>query len=180
MYICTIKNIITYKGIIRFDPDNKTKKHLNQADWKRMALVMIDGEISELYAWFIEKRYNLKLNKPLRGAHVSFINDSVNDIRRGLNCSESEAEVIWNSVKNKWDGKEIEISLSVDARSNAEHWWLVVPEEERKLLHSIRQELGLGRPYWGLHMSIGYANEKNIEHSKYILNLINKYGNEYN
>jgi hypothetical protein len=28
--------------------------------------------------------------------------------------------------------------------------------------------IGLSRPFFGLHMSIGYANEKNIEHSIYI------------
>ena len=39
------KNYITYKGTIHFDPVNKTKKHESQADWKRMALIMFDGEI---------------------------------------------------------------------------------------------------------------------------------------
>lgn len=174
------KNYLTYKGVIHFDPENVTRKHLNQSDWKRMAMILIDGEMTELYAWFIEKRYNLKLNKPLRNAHISFINDSINDIKKGLNCTDQEAELVWRQVKEKWDGKEVEITLNVDARSNAEHWWLVVPEEERTLLHSIRAELGLGRPFFGLHMSIGYVNEKNIEHSKYILGLINKYGEEYN
>lgn len=168
------KNYITYKGKIHFDPVNKTKKHLSQADWKRMALVLFDGEICEYYNWFIEKRYNLKLNRPLRGAHISFINDSLRDMKNGLNCSEQEIEIIWKSVKEKWDGKEIEVVLDVDARSDAKHWWINIPQEERTLLHSIRAELGLGRPHWGLHMSIGYANERNIEQSKYIVDCINK------
>lgn len=175
-----MENCITYKGIIHFDPINVTKKHLNQSDWKRMALVLFEGEICELYTWFIEKRYNLKLNKPLRGSHISFINDSINDIKNALKCNEYEAELVWEQVKNKWDNKEIEISLNVDVRSNSQHWWLIVPEEERKVLHDIRAELGLGRPFWGLHMSIGNVNEKNIQHSEYILNLITKYGKEYN
>jgi len=42
------------------------------------------------------------------------------------------------------------------------------------LLQSIRTELGLGKPFFGLHMSIGYANEKNIEHSEYLHDLIKK------
>lgn len=29
-------------------------------------------------------------------------------------------------------------------------------------------------------MTIGYANEKNVEHSRYILDLITKYGGGYN
>ena len=43
-------------------------------------MVFIDGDVSEYYAWFVKKRYNLTLNKPLRGAHVSFINDSMRDL----------------------------------------------------------------------------------------------------
>lgn len=181
------KNYITYKGIIHFDPVDKTKKHKFQSNWKRMALVMIDGELSEYYAWFLKKRYNLILNKPLRGAHVSFVNDSVNDMMKGLNCSEEEAELIWEQVKKKWDGVEIEICLDLDitgsenknAKDYGKHWWLRIPQEKREKLHDIRKELGLGRPFFGLHMSIGYANERNIEHSTYIINLINDYGKEY-
>jgi len=61
-------------------------------------------------------------------------------------------------------------------------------EEDREELHAIRAELGLGRPYYGLHMSIGRAEnfvdndkfipgaekakEMNIEQSKYIHRLI--------
>jgi len=166
------KNYITYKGKIHFDPVNKTKKHLSQADWKRMALVLFDGEICEYYNWFIEKRYNLKLNRPLRGAHISFINDSLRDMTKGLNCSEQEVETIWKSVKEKWYGKEIEVVLDVDARSDGTHWWMNVIKRQELLY--IRSELGLSKPFWGLHMSIGYANEKNIAHSKYILSGIRK------
>jgi len=175
-----MENYITYKGIIHFDPVNKTKKHENQANWKRMALVLIDGEITEYYAWLIKKRYNLTLNKPLRGAHVSFINDSINDMLNGLKCTEQEAEVIWNSIKEKWEGVEIDIVLDLDMRSDAKHWWLNIPQDKREELHKIRKELGLGRPYWGLHMSVGYANEKNITHSEYIVNLCKQFGGNFN
>ena len=126
------KNYITYKGIIHFDPVNKTKKHESQANWKRMAMVIFDGEISEYYAWFLKKRYNLVLNKPLRGSHISFINDSINDICKGLKCSENEAIQAWDNLREKWDGKEIEIVLDLDMRSDITHWWLIVSQEERK------------------------------------------------
>ena len=160
-------NTITVKGKIKFDPSDKTNKHKNQATWKRVAMVLIEGELAEYYAWFIKKRYNLPLNRPLRGAHVTFINDRASDMNGK-----------WDEVKKKWDGKEIEIVLSVDPRTDSVkdnssgHWWLNVPEEHREQLHGIRAELGLGRPYWGLHMALGYANEKNIAHSKYIHGLI--------
>jgi hypothetical protein len=136
-------------------------------------MVLIDGEIAEYYAWFIYKRYSLPLNRPLRGAHVTFINDRALDMNGK-----------WDEVKKKWDGKEIEVILSIDPRTDSDdvkskgHWWLNIPEEHRTQLHDIRKELGLGRPYWGLHMALGYANNKNIAHSKYIHRLIkNKYIN---
>jgi hypothetical protein len=177
-----MNNIIKVPGLIHFDAINKTKKHENQSSWKRLALILLDesGELSEYYAWFIKKRYDLVLNKPLRGSHISFINDSINDIKKGLKCTDDEANIIWNSIKNKYDNKPIDIFLDVDVRSSKLHWWLNIPEEYRKSLHDIRAELGLGRPFFGLHMSVGYVNEKYIKHSNYIIDLITKFGNDYN
>jgi len=171
---------VKVKGKIQFDPINKTKKHENQGDWKRIAMVLFDDDMCEYYSWFLNKRYNLVLNKPIRNSHISFINDSIRDICKGLNCSENEAIQAWEELRERWDGKEIEIVLDLDMRSDATHWWLIVPQEEREELHKIRSEIGLGRPYYGLHMSVGYANEKNIFHSKYVLDLCTKFGKEFN
>lgn len=160
--------IIKQKGIIQFELKDVTNKHKLQSSWKRTAMVKIDGDITHYYAWFLEKRYGLILNKPLRGAHITFINDRASDMNDK-----------WDEVKTKWNGKEIEISLSVDIRTSGEHWWLNIPEEDRTELHNIRAELGLGRPHWGLHLSIGYAAHLQLEQSKYIHNLIiNKLANE--
>lgn len=170
-----MNELVTYKGIIHFDPVNFTKKQTDQSSWKRVAMVMFDGEMTEYYAWFIKKRYDLVLNKPLRGGHVSFINDSLNDMKIGLNTEEEDyIETIWNNTKAKWDNKELEITLNVNARSNSNHWWLNIPNEHRSELHAIRAELGLGRSYYDLHMSIGTVHPRYTEHSKYILDLINK------
>ena len=165
---------ITLSGTIGFEPEDRTKKHSNQSSWKKIAMVFFDGDVAEYYAWFIKKRYNLTLNKPLRGAHISFINDSMKDLSQNGVLSEEEIETKWEEVKKKWDGKKIDIVLDLDPRTNSEHWWLNIPHEEREQLQSIRDELGLGRPYFGMHMSIGYANEKNIHHSSYIHDLIKK------
>ncbi len=165
---------IKLTGKISFEPENKTNKHVNQSSWKKIAMVFFDGDIAEYYAWFIKKRYNLKLNKPLRGAHVSFINDSMKDLTQNGVLSAEEVEIKWEEVKKKWDGKEIEIVLDLSPKTNDEHWWFNIPHEERESLQSIRDELGLGRPYFGMHMSIGYVNEKNLPHSKYIHDLIKK------
>jgi len=135
-------------------------------------MVFIEGDVCEYYAWFLQKRYNITLNKPIRGAHISFINDSMRDLIQNNNKSEEEILQLWEDVKAKWDGKEIDIVLDLNPKTDDRIWWLNIPNEEREGLQAIRNELGLGRPYFGMHMSIGYANEKNIEQSVYIHDLI--------
>jgi len=150
--------MFTITGKILFDPKDKTKKHTKQSYWKRTSMIMFNCDVDNYYAWFIQKRYNLVLNQPLRGAHISFINDRF-----------TGDEDTWNSIKNKWDGKLLTITLDENVKSDGKYWWLDVTEESRSSLHLIRTELGLTeRPYFGLHLSIGYANEKNIAHSNYI------------
>ena len=165
-------NKITLTGKIGFDPQDFTKKHLLQSSWKKIAMIFFEGEVCQYYGWFIQRRYNLILNPPLRGGHVSFINDSYRDL--GVNGTKSNEEIDsdWDRLKSKWDGKDIDIVLDVNPRTDSSNWWLNIPQEDRDELHAIRAEIGLGRPHWGLHMSIGYANEKNIFHSEYIHKLI--------
>ncbi|MCK9574761.1 MAG: hypothetical protein WC979_03105 [Candidatus Pacearchaeota archaeon] len=175
-----MSNIISYKGKIHFDPDNKTNKHESQASWKKIALIMIPGEVCEYYSWFLEKRYDIILNKPLRGAHISFINDSVADIQKGCSLvNQEDVHFIWDSLKKKYDNTEIEVILDLDPRSDGNHWWLNIPQDERTTIHGIRAEIGLGRPFFGLHMSIGYANEKNKAHSEYILRLLTNFDKNF-
>lgn len=177
-----MKTTFDIKGKIIFDPPNITSKHERQADWKKVAMVEFDCDVRAYYRWFVKKRYNLILGETIRKAHVTFINDSHRDMG-------DEGLTKWEEVKKKWDGKEVEVSLSVDVRSDGVNWWLVVPEENRKELHEIRAELGLGRPYFGLHMTFGIAMDskegdyennvtrairKNVEHSKYIVDLLTK------
>lgn len=137
-------------------------------------MIYLDGDITEYYAWFLEKRYNIILNKPLRGAHISFINDSIRDLSLNGQRSQKEIDEIWAKTKKKWHGKKIEVTLDLEPKTDDRTWWLNIPHEDRESIQAIRSELGLGRPYFGLHMSIGYANEKNIEHSAYIHESIKK------
>jgi len=164
--------MIKVTGKIWFDPVNRTKKQNAQAEWKRMAMVTFNCDMTEYYSWFIKRRYNLELNRPLRGAHISFINDSVRDM--GDKASK------WEEVKKKYNGTEVTLTLDVDVRTDSKHWWLVVEHESRKPLLDIRSELGLGKPYWGMHMTIGYCNPKTEEHSRYIHGLITRFGGGYN
>ena len=165
---------ITLFGKIKFEPENKTKKHNSQSLWKRVAMIHIDGDVTEYYSWFIQKRYNLTLIKPLRGAHISFINDSIKDLSLNGTKTMEEIDKTWDEVKIKWDKQIVPIVLDLCPRTDGKHWWLRMSEDERKDLHGIRAELGLGKPFWGLHMTLGYANEKNIDHSNYIHDLIKK------
>ena len=174
-----------------FDPIEFTGKQQRQAEWKKVAMVMFEPDlkssdkgITEYYAWFIKKRFNVYLSKPLRGAHVTIVNDK-----------ESETNGRWEEVKKKWNGKTVDVILNLDPllgvsnrKGNYTDWWLAVPYEERKEIHSIREELGLrDRSYFGLHMTIGSAVNSytkiekgtnaskamgmNEEHSEYIIKL---------
>jgi hypothetical protein len=96
------------------------------------------------------------------------------DLTQNGKISEQEALNKWGEAKNKWDGKEIEIVLDLNPKTDDRTWWLNIPNDERNGLQAIRNEIGLGRPFFGMHMSIGYANEKNIDHSVYIHELIKK------
>jgi hypothetical protein len=161
-------------GTIVFDPYDVTKKHKKQGSWKKTAMVLFKDDTCDYYSWLIRKRYNLELNKPLRGPHVSFINDSIRDMAIGLKCSEAEALIKYDKLKSEYNNKTIKLYFDTSAQSDGQHWWINIPDEKSEELQNIRNEIGLGKPYWGLHMAIGYANLKNIEHSKYIVDLINK------
>lgn len=167
-----MNNRLILSGKIGFEPENKTKKHTIQSSWKKMAMVYIDGELTEYYSWFIARRYNLTLNKPLRGAHISFINDSIKDLSVNETKTIEQIELDWEVVKTKWDKKIVPVVIDLNPRTDDRTWWFNIPHDERALLQGIRAELGLGKPYWGMHMTIGYANEKNIDHSMYIHRLI--------
>ena len=188
-----MSNEIKIKGKILFDPEDVTNKHVNQSSWKIIAMVLFDGDICEYYAWFIKKRFGLTLHKPVRGAHVTFVNDSMRDLSQGGLLTDKEINEKWEKVKNKWDGKDIEVYIHLtpdtdSLESDDCHWWFIVPHEQRKVLQDIRDELGLGRPFFGLHMTIGRAvdslsgvyfepgvmkaKEMSVAHSKYIHSLI--------
>ena len=145
--------VIRIRGILEFSPEDVTRKHRNQSSWKRVAIIKTDCDLDRYYAWFLKKRFNLELNKNLRGTHVTFINDK---FEKG----------IFDQFAPLFDGKEIDFYIETEPRSNGEHWWLRVhcPEAE-----SIRELMGLSRdPYFGLHLTLGHANEKYIAHSEYI------------
>lgn len=147
--------VIEIKGTINFFPPNETKKHNNQSEWKKHALIETECDLERYYAWFLEKRFSLKLNKTLRGTHISFIADRYSDKEK------------WDMTAKKYHGKSITFYYEIEPRSNVEHWWLRVHSPDAE---DIREELGLPRePFHPFHLTLGYANNKNIAHSEYIL-----------
>lgn len=191
--------MIKISGKILFDPKEITSKQARQGEWKKTAMVMLEpdlgrGEkgITEYYAWFIKKHFNLPLQKPIRNSHVTIISDRASDMKNNN----------WEEVKKKWNGKRVDIVLHVDPflgvknrKGNYCDWWLVVPYEHREEINLIRRELGLEGSYFGLHMTIGTAHNfyprfeedydhpkqygikcmgQYEEHSKYILELAQK------
>lgn len=137
--------VFKVKGILEFNPVNRTKKHRDQALWKRVAMIRTYCDMDEYYRWFLKKRFNLELNSNLRGTHVTIIND-----RMDFDAFENASEI--------FNGKEIEFYVDTEPRSNGKHWWLRVycPEAE-----SIREVMGLSRePYLAFHLTLGYALEK--------------------
>ncbi len=153
--------MFTTKGIILFDPINITKKHFKQSEWKKTAIIQIKDDLCGYYSWLIEKRYNLKLNKPLRGTHITFINEIIDD-------------AIFTEGKRFFDGRSVEISYdSTQIRTNEKgQWWINAYSKD---IEEIRQSLGLSiNPFYGLHITIGNAVHLQLEHSLYVKRLIDK------
>lgn len=151
-------------GKLNFYPKNVTRKHKFQSTWKRVALIETYCDIELYYAWFLKVRFGLTLNQTVRGTHISFINDKfTNDD--------------WDKYAKQFHGKEIEFYHELQPLSDGKHWWFRVYSPDAE---AIRIACGLNSsPYYGMHLTLGYANEKNIKHSEYILrqckrfNLIN-------
>jgi hypothetical protein len=153
--------LIKAKGIIEFEPEDKTKKHLTQASWKRVAMIRTHDDLCEYYAWFIKKRFSLELNKPLRGSHVTFINDR-------------DIEVpYFEETKSLFDGKEITFYVDPEPRSNGEHWWLRVYCSDAESIRTVCGTTPI--PYFAFHLTIGYATHLRLEHSKYILDICKRH-----
>lgn len=163
--------VIKIKGIIEFAPEDKTNKHKSQSSWKRVAMIRTNCDLDRYYSWFLKKRFNLELNKNLRGTHITFINDRMN-------------VDTFEQAKKIFDGKEITFYYEIEPRTSGEHWWLRVhcPEAE-----NIREVMGLSKePFYPFHLTLGHAVTKYpesaqsensvmmikkdyLEHSKYIL-----------
>jgi hypothetical protein len=143
------------KGKIVFDPIDKTKKHVRQSSWKKNVMVEFKDDTWAYYSWFLKNRFNLVLNKPLRGTHFTLVNDIVDGD-------------IYTQAKKMFDGTEITIQYDpTNIRSNDKgHWWLKAYSDDAK---NIRRVMGLDEyPFFGFHITMGLATHLQLEHSRYI------------
>lgn len=149
-------------GKIKFDPKILTKKHKSQDGWKNVAIVELSGDICEYYKWFIEKRFHIRLKQNIRGPHITIINDQKGD------------ENLYQTAKNKWDGKIIEFEYDLNRiRTDKKHWWI---SASSPVFSKIRVEAGLGEKYYyGFHITIGAIHEHDIYNMDYILNNIKRF-----
>ena len=70
-------------GKIQFDPDDLTTKHREQSSWKHHVIALIDEpDLCSYHNWYIQRRFNLKLNEPIRGSHFTIVNDRLSDFEK--------------------------------------------------------------------------------------------------
>jgi len=156
-----MKDWIELEGKLVFDVQDKTKKHQSQSTWKKSAIVLFVDDLCEYYSWLIKKRYNLALNKPIRGSHYTVVNDKFSEL------------INWDETKAKYDGIKIKVYYNPNFRSNSEHWWFKAFSIEG---NKIRKELGLGWPYFNPHITVGLVNNRNQAASDYAIQCEKRYG----
>lgn len=149
-------------GRLIIDPPDVTRKHKSQSSWKKVAIIQFPGDDTDkMWRWFLKARYGLELNQPLRQCHITIINDKFNDDNE------------WKEFKRKFNRTIIEVEPTKELRSNGEHWWLKVNSTPE--IESLRAYLNLGEPFFRYHLTIGLANNRNTEHSKYIQRQLIRY-----
>ena len=149
--------VFKIKGKVKTEVEKLTNKQKDSPYYYSM--VEFNCDISNYYSWFLKKRFNLELIKPLRGTHVSFIYEKL---------SKKKIEQL-----SLFEDKLINVYYDTLIRSNGSHWWLRAYSPE---IESIRMALGLTpQPHFAFHITIGKVNEKNLEHSQYIFETIKKF-----
>ena len=156
------------KGKLVFDVDDLTNKHRQQSTWKKHVIAFIDNpDFCDYYAWFISQKYDLRFTKPIRGTHLTLVNDRLSDFKNA-------SEETYQESKEKYDGTEIDIRDSLNPKTDGTHWWF---KSRTDMGVRIREEMGISlKPYFGYHITIGRISGKSweIEQGKYIHKLIER------
>ena len=166
------------KGIMEFDPVDVSKKHAVQSSWKKVAMVRFhEDETFRYYKWLLEQRLGLRipgknafewkgrLNEPLRGTHVTAINDIIDD-------------EVYLQAKEIFHGKEASITydptlIRCSQKGERMWWYMDVYSED---IANMRAAMDLGDPFHNLHMTIGLVNPMFIKHCEWVVENCEKLG----
>ena len=122
------------KGKIIYDPVAGKA----QNPW--WVIVECPKDIIDYYHHWVLKEEQVKLNKPLFGAHISVI--------RGEEPPEAKQK-LWRELHEQ----EVEFTYSHEVENDGEYYWLRV---ECKALNELRNQLGLSEEVqFGFHLTIG-------------------------
>jgi hypothetical protein len=161
------KRYIESYGYLKFDPNpahNKNKKVSHKLKGDNWCMLIVPSTIDLYYQWFIEKRYNLKLNRSPWGPHISIVRAHLE--------SHLIDKSVWKKVKTKWQDRKIKFVYDSFPKTSGKHWWLTCFMSEA---YSIREDLGLiPKPKQRIHLTIGRPYQQHEDHSKYIKRLLDK------
>ncbi len=134
------------KGILEFNPANVSRKHAQQAAWKKVAMVRFgsEDETYRYYKWLLEQRFGLRvpdvdpfvwkgrLNDPVRGTHVTAINEIVDD-------------EIYEQARKMFHGTEVRVTYDPTLircnRKNDKMWWHIKAYSDD--IMNIRSAMGI-------------------------------------
>lgn len=150
--------VYSRKVKIHFDSQPISKKHIKQATWKQVAVCLFQDDLSNYYSWLVRRRTGLELIRPMRGPHFTLINDKMD-------------KNYYDNIVSKLGESEIQVDITDVINTNGQDWWVRV--ESEAALH-VRTKFGLGKPYWGFHISIGQVKPTDINASKYWQQVIRK------
>ena len=158
----------TIKAKVIFDPKDLTRKHGKQSEWKKHVIAFIDEpDFCEYFSWFLKKRYSLTLVAPIRGVHMTLVNDRLTD---GIDATPTK----YKSSKELYNGMVIDIDYNLDVRTDGKYWWFMARSNDALF---IRKQIGLKpTPYFGFHITVARVEGREFEkeHGIYIHNLIKR------
>jgi hypothetical protein len=143
--------VLQIRTILEFDPPHLIEKHEKQAEWKKTAICNVGDhdDICTYYAWFLKKRFNISLNPPMRGSHVTVINDKIYDLEKY-----NQAKEIFNKKEIIFEFDPAEVRGANNPKGEF-YWWLKVYNTD---VEAIREFAGLSRkPFFNLHLTLGAA-----------------------
>lgn len=144
--------MLQIRTILEFDPPHLIKKHESQADWgKKTAICNVGDDTDRYYSWFLKKRFNVELINPMRGSHVTIINDKVFDVTKY-----SQAKQVFNGKEIVFEYNPAEVRCANNPKGEF-YWWIKVYNTD---IEAIREFAGLNRkPFFNLHLTLGTVKQ---------------------